>query len=199
LRWIRNLPFATIAFIGISAVVYHFGLLSWAEPRSIERLILHPLIHADDAHIVGNMAFGILVVGALIESWMTRLKRIVRYGTLAYSYVVSLIVAAIWWVQQGFIPIGSSGLILAGIAIVIWYYRIFHDRLDLRGWNALGPVGLGFAFAFLAEIVLRGFLDPSEFGSVQLHVVVFFVSFVIFYGADIVLKREWKAKLLQAN
>jgi hypothetical protein len=199
LKWIRNLPFATIAFIGISVVVYRFGLLSWVEPRSIERLFLHPLIYDNDAHILGNMAFGILVVGALIESWMTRLKRTVRYGVLAYSYVVSLIVAAIWWVQKGFIPIGSSGVILAGLAIVMWYYRIFHDRLDLKGWNALGPVGLGFAFAFLAQIVLRGFLDPSEFGSVQLHVVVFFLSFAIFYGADIVLKQEWKAKLLQVD
>jgi membrane associated rhomboid family serine protease len=199
LKWIRNLPFATIAFIGTNAVVYRLGLLSWVEPVSIERLFLHPFIHDSVAHITGNIVFGIFIVGTLIESWMTRLKRIVRYGVLVYSYLVSLVIAAIWWVEKGIVPIGSSGVILAGLAIVMWYYRIFHDRLDLKGWNALGPVGLGVAFAFLAQILVLGFLNPGETASVQLHASVFFLSFVIFYGADIVLKGERKAKLLQVS
>jgi membrane associated rhomboid family serine protease len=195
---LKNVPYATIGFIVLNCLIFWFGLLSWVKPNSIERLLLHPFIHADLPHIVGNLVFGVVVVGTLIESWMMKLRRIVRYGILVYSYLISLTVVAIWWLKTGVVLVGSSGVILAGLAVAVAYYQVFHNQLTVRGWNALGPVGVGFGCAFLAQFFLRGLLGIEAENSF-VHVSVFALSFLVLCVVDNQLDREQKAKLLQAS
>jgi hypothetical protein len=192
-----SFPWATAVFVILCAVIYEFDLLHWTELNIFEQLVFHPIVHADNTHIVGNMALGIAIVGALIESWMIRLKRIVRYGLLAYCYFVSLTVAAIWRVTQGWVPEGSSGVIMAGLGVVSLYYLTFHDELALKGWSGLGPFAFGISFAFLAEMVLTALLDLTQLRGMILHLLVFLLSYVVLSFAGDELREECKTKMLQ--
>lgn len=199
LRFVKRLPYATITLIVLSAAIYETHVLPSTMPDSFAKLFLHPLIHSDDAHIIGNLALGVSVVGSLIECWMIRLKWLARYGLLIYCYFISLITAALWWVRTDVIPFGSSGLILAGLAVVVLYYWKFHDQLTLKGWNALGPVGVGFALAFFVQIAYRAFLDPMQFPALSLHGIAFLLSLLFLRAADIGLSSERKTKMLRTN
>jgi len=199
LRFLKRLPYATFIFIGVSFVVYEYPILPSTMPDSLAKLLLHPLIHLDDNHIYGNLVLGLLVVGTLIERWMTRLKWVVRYGLLIYCYLISLMTAALFWATTRAIPFGSSGLILTGLAVVVLYYWKLHNQLSLKGWNALGPVGVGFVLAFFAGIVYRAFLDPMQFPSLSLHGVAFLLSVFFLRGADMLLSSETKNKMLRTS
>jgi len=199
LRFIKHLPYATITLIVLSAVIYKTHVLPSTMPDSLTKLLLHPLIHLDDNHIAGNLVLGVSVVGTLMECWMTRLRWVARYGLLIYCYFISLMGAAFWWARTGVIPFGSSGLILAGLAVVVLYYWKFHNQLTLKGWNALGPVGVGFVLAFFAQIVYRAFLDPMQFSALSLHGIAFLLSLLFLRAADIGLSSERKTKMLRIN
>jgi hypothetical protein len=194
---LASFPWATAFFVILCSMIYKFDLLHWNELNVFEQLVFHPIVHLDNSHILGNMVFGIAIIGTLIESWMIRLKRIVRYGLLVYCYFVSLGVVAIWRVAQGWVPEGSSGLIMAGLGVVSVYYLTFHEKLSLKGWNSLGPFAFGFSFAFLAQMVLTAFLDVTQFQGMILHLSVFLLSCVLLSLAENELSTERIGKMLQ--
>jgi hypothetical protein len=199
LATLKKLPWATIGFIAICVIIYESHVAHWTELNTAQQLVLHPFFHRDNTHIAGDLILGIFVVGSMIECWMTQFKRVVRCGLLIFCYVMSLIVTALWTIMTGAVPYGSSGLVLAGLGVVVLYYCTYHEQLSLKSWNALGPIGVGLMCAFLLQMVVRTVLDPTQWPDLLLHGFIFVSSFWFFYVADIEPDTPARAKTPQTS
>jgi membrane associated rhomboid family serine protease len=202
LKGLRRIPYATIALIFGSVAFFCFSFLPVAEPFSywllfdptgrFVLLLIHPIVHIDFRHLVGNMIFGIAILGTLIESWMVLVRRRVRYGILVFCYASSLGVSALVWKSPflGSLPaVGSSGLIFAALPFPIFYSLQYRDRIRFKGWNVLAAIGLAIVSAFLIVPIA---LAPHAGGytcldvSTVLHLMPFLASLVV---ADFLFDR----------
>jgi len=191
---LKKLPFATIAFI-VASVAFSYYLWYFA-PMSFQRwlfldptgqlvlVLIHPIVHVSVEHLVGNMVFGIAILGTLIESWMTLLTRRLRYGMLVFCYLASLAVSVLVWKSPilGPIPaIGSSGLIFAALPFALFYCLAYFKRTWFKTLNLLALVGIVIVSAFLvAPIIFSQHLKGGILLGISpfLHLMSFLISFV---------------------
>jgi membrane associated rhomboid family serine protease len=197
----------------VTSVVFFYYLYWFASESFLEwlfydpigqftLLLIHPIVHANSSHLLGNMIFGIAILGTLIESWMVMLSRRKRYGILLSCYLVSLGPSALIWLSpkiHSAPAIGSSGLIFAGLAFALYYCMAYFKRKWLKSLNLLALVGIVIVSAFLAvPIILSpyvrgGFLvGPSPF----LHLMCFLISLVL---ATLLFDRIYLDKRLPSH
>lgn len=184
---LRRFPWVSL-FLGLASVVFYFlapnSLQDWLRADGtgqIIRWIFHPIIHNSLWHLIGNVIFGWPLVGTLVESWMMFSRR-VRLAFLLYCYLVSLIISLIMWKAIVQVPlVGLSGMISAGLGLLLAYYFLFFNRISFHGLNAFAPVCIGFALGFLVLSTLQVIASPSEqIYPVTYHGIAFLASLVLF-------------------
>ena len=184
---LRRVPWGTIALVAASVLFFYLALpplREWLESDPTGKmvsLLIHPLIHENEDHLWGNIFFGLLIAGTLIESWMTHLTQRSRWSILLTCYVISLTVSLGDWIVTGRIGVGTSDLAFAGLAFCLIYYRRNLDRIHREHSCWLVPVAMGVSLSFL--------LQPFVFGwskTATLHLITFGLSL---YVASLLLQR----------
>ncbi len=153
----------------------------------VARLLFHPLIHGSPSHLWGNV-FGLVIVGALIETWIfpsSRKRALLLFMTsIAVSYIANLI---FWFLLGGDPGIGSSGIAFSLFAFVIYFYYKCLERWQFQGMMRHAPLLLG---VFVASLIsplfdLLGTSDsglqlvPRSLGSFALHWLCFLITLLI--------------------
>lgn len=191
---LRNLPCAALALVVLSGIVFMLvpnPNAFWYSLNATQKtamLLLHPLFHDGIFHLLGNILFGLIIIGPLIENWMVLLTRRHRYFIFLFCYLVSLAINCLFWRFNPYEGpgIGFSLMIFAGLGFVIIYYSVFFRRMPFTDWNAVAPVGIGFVLAFLVQSFLP-FLDFTAL----LHFLAFLSGLV---GAVCLLPRLTQTK-----
>lgn len=153
-RALRNFPAASLTLAIVAIVFYleegrvHYYQYSFG-PAPAVNFLLSPFIHGSVDHLVGNV-FGILLVGPVVEVWMTRLSRISRYVMMSFGYPLGLGIGAatVHFYGWHFVPIGASGLIASWLGFCTAYYASFYRDLSPVDnlWDAFPPVAMGISF-----------------------------------------------------
>jgi hypothetical protein len=185
---VRVIPWFTVLLVATS-IMFLYSLATeplwiWLTSDPMGKFmcwLFHPLIHGDGNHLWGNILFGLIPVGILIESWMRRLKYVARIGILAFSYLVSLTVSGVDWIQMGSPAYGSSGIIFAALPVILFYYSNFYDPIS-RQSGLVAPILIGVVLAFLGQSLYLGVMSPYPYlNTAKLHLETFGVSLVVFF------------------
>lgn len=182
---LRRLPWVTFSIIGVSCIWQYFGLTALTFPfwyidvrLTALFMLLHPIMHTNLSHLAKNIVFG-LVAGVLLESW-TMVRCRTRLGLLAVCYASSLLAALIKLEYVGpnhQLAIGLSGMISAGIAVLLVYCGLFRHHIQLAGVGWLVPLGMVFLSWFLLEPFYNAIFVPFEpSDTVNFHVMAFFAG-----------------------
>ena len=183
IHWPKSkLPFITFILIVINTTVFLFTYYSRHFESIVENLSfkLGPMapwswftslfLHADWAHLVGNMVF-LYVFGSLLENVLSRYKYILLYliGGLMASLVQAIVFLAVSADKiSEFSVIGASGAIFALIGVVMvrfrqnkvtWYVitPLFLIELLLIPTGYGGQVGLILGLLLFMYILAHGF------------------------------------------
>jgi len=169
MAFLRRLPYVTIVLMLSSFGFYILPnrpalLVRLALDPSVRLagVLLHPILHTNITHLIGNTVLGIAIVGTLIETWMIQLRRLFRYGILFWCYLVSLGVAYLAWLRlTGTGAFGLSGVVSAAVPFTLFYYLTFSDRIDLVGLSVFAPIGVGFLIAALVLPIASGVTESG--------------------------------------
>jgi membrane associated rhomboid family serine protease len=181
-------PYATLTLTA-ACIIYYWIVGSpcgyyrcFGDPMLV--WLLHPLIHDSIGHLIGNIFFGVLIVGSLIEVWMTQITVFGRYILLFLGYPIGLLISYATWYSLEFPAFGASALVSAWLAFCIAYYWKYHRYVRTRTRrDALAPFGIGFVTAYFVAPFVTGNVwgYVSEIGSPTLHLAAFLMASAIAY------------------
>lgn len=192
----------TVAFCVLITTAYYLGFsarcsyncpLDWRNSDTV-RLVLHPIIHVSDQHLVGNL-FGIIIIGFLLETWMVPLSRKKHLTIFFLCYLVSTFAVLVtWFVLNDRNVVGASGMLFALLGFVSYYYFTYPD-LKLEGGFRHAPLLIGIILASLV-FSLFAFIPSTSFQLITAEswnsFVGHWVSFLTAYFVAKYLFRIWK-------
>ena len=140
-------------------------------------LFVGPFVHLAFGDLIGDLPFFVFM-SLLVEVWMVRIHRRIRYYILLTAYGFSMLLNLFQY-RVGGSEAGSSVLVFA-LVPVAWYYLLkFHDETS-RLWNSLILIGLTGVTLFLDLMV--GY-RASSFGY-SLSLIPVYPSLVHLWGLD---------------
>lgn len=142
-------------------------------------LFVNPFVHLGGltGDLTGDLPFFIFVA-SLVESWMVRIRRKVRYFILLAAYVISMMLN-LYLYLHGKAEAGSSVMIYA-LVPVAWYYLIKFYNASSRFWSSLILIVLTWQTLSLDFAILITVFQPS--GGYSISLLPVYPSFVHSWG-----------------
>jgi hypothetical protein len=169
----RLVPYATLFFATIMMAVYwYWGTgndilfnFEFTQVGRLVRLLSSPLLHASYGHASGNVFFGFLACGYLVECWMKNKIGFRAYGWFFSGYLLSLVFGVLGYVSGGISGVGASLWVIALASIILYYLvtrRIHLGRSEL--WPSLfaGYVIVSATYSYFANLIIYGYSEYSR-------------------------------------
>ena len=134
-------------------------------------------MHLGIGDLIVDLPFFVFM-SLLVEVWMVRLHRRVRYYILLTAYGISMLLNL--WLYTIYSSEAESSVLVYALVPIAWYYLLkFHDETS-RLWNSLILIGLTVVTLFLDLGVLTTVYQPSL--SYSLSLIPVYPSLVHLWG-----------------
>lgn len=197
-RFVKRLPYATLAFTVVFIIVYYLELsfrpcsqsapcfFGITQPWVVQNIALVSIfLHVSYLDLYGNL-FYFIALGVPFECFLETTNSKTRYGVFLVSFVIS----ECWYVLKFYVPIegafaidyGASGMISAMIPFVV--YALIRSPLELTGLRRLIPVSVGIGSGFIVSVLLQDLLFYPYKVSVSswIHIECFATACVVLWA-----------------
>jgi len=189
-----NFPYATVlasssmfaiyALVGTgNDLLYKFG---FNQTPQILELLFGPLFHTSFGHVAGNVFFGFLINGFLIEAWLRGKLGRLAYVWLAAGYVLSVAFEYIVWFRVfGTSGVGASFWVIA-LSIVLYEY-LSRRKVQFGEQEFLVSLLAGFSiiqasYSYIVDLTVFYYNEFSRDTGVW-HLAFLIFSFAVVHSA----------------